>query len=64
VTAARANRLPRWFVVTLAAAPAAFLLVFYAWPFATLLTRGLRLDAVTVVNCVAFSSSAFISWWM
>ena len=41
------NRLPRWFVLALAAAPAAFLLVFYAWPFGTLLAEGLRLDAVS-----------------
>ena len=40
-----ANRLPRWFVAALATAPTVFLLVFYAWPFATLLTRGLRLTA-------------------
>jgi thiamine transport system permease protein len=41
------NRLPTWFVVALAAAPTLFLLVFYVWPFATLLTRGLRIQAVT-----------------
>ena len=34
------NRLPGWFVIALAAAPAAFLLVFYAWPFVTLLVHG------------------------
>src|SRR3954453_8255785 len=41
------NRLPLWFVGALAATPTVFLLVFYAWPFATLLTHGLRVEAVT-----------------
>ena len=40
------NRLPGWFVIALAAAPAAFLLVFYAWPFATLLVHGVRLESI------------------
>jgi thiamine transport system permease protein len=40
------NGLPRWFVLALAAAPTAFLLVFYVWPFATLLGRGLRIETV------------------
>ncbi len=35
------NRLPSWFVATVAIPPAMFLLVFYAWPFVTLLSRGL-----------------------
>jgi thiamine transport system permease protein len=38
------NRLPAWFVAALAAAPTMFLLVFYVWPFATLLARGLGVD--------------------
>lgn len=40
------NRLPRWFVPALAAAPAGVLVVFYAWPFATLLGRGLSAAAL------------------
>jgi thiamine transport system permease protein len=36
-----ANRLPTHVVVALAVVPAAFLAVFYVWPFATLLARGL-----------------------
>lgn len=36
-----ANRLPVWFVVAVAAPPALFLAIFYAWPFVTLLARGL-----------------------
>jgi len=47
VSRGAANRLPRWFVAALATTPTIFLLVFYAWPFATLLTRGLRLTAVS-----------------
>ena len=35
------NRLPRWFVASVAIPPAMFLLVFYVWPFLTLLERGL-----------------------
>ena len=40
------NRLPRWFVPVMAAAPVVMLLVFYAWPFATLLGRGLSPESV------------------
>ena len=36
------NALPRWFVVLVAVPPAAFLLVFYVWPFGTLVARGVR----------------------
>jgi len=39
------NRLPRWFVPVMAAAPVVMLLV-YAWPFATLLGRGLSPESV------------------
>ncbi|MEO6651608.1 MAG: iron ABC transporter permease [Ilumatobacteraceae bacterium] len=35
------NGLPRWFVAAVAVPPAAFLLLFYVWPFVTLLARGL-----------------------
>jgi len=47
VKPARPNALPRWFVATLAVPPTMFLLVFYVWPFATLLAHGLRIDAIT-----------------
>lgn len=47
VSRAAPNRLPSWFVAAVAAAPVLFLLVFYAWPFATLLAHGLRIQAVT-----------------
>ncbi len=40
------NRLPRRFVVAVAAPPAAFLLIFYAWPLATLMVRALSADAL------------------
>jgi thiamine transport system permease protein len=36
----RLNRLPLWFVAGVTALPATFLAVFYVWPFATLLGRG------------------------
>ncbi len=63
------NRLPRWFVPALAAVPVVVLAVFYAWPFVTVLGRGLSRsalaetlgDAVTwhvvVVHAVAGASS-------
>jgi len=47
VSDASPNRLPRWFVVLLATAPIVFLLLFYAWPFATLLVHGVRLESIT-----------------
>lgn len=40
------NRLPRWFVAAVTVPPLLFLLLFYAWPFATLMWRGLGADAV------------------
>lgn len=40
------NRLPRWFVPGVAAVPAVVLAGFYAWPFATLLGRGLSPESV------------------
>lgn len=43
---ARADRLPRPVLVGLAAVPVLFLVVFYAWPFLTLLGRGLDVEAV------------------
>ncbi len=36
------NRLPRWFVAALAAAPVLFIAAFYAWPVGTLLWSTLR----------------------
>ena len=38
--------MPRPLLVALTAVPAAFLVVFYAWPFATLLARGLSPEAI------------------
>lgn len=43
---ASANRLPRWVVAAVTLPPAAFLAVFYAWPFATLIARGLGAGAI------------------
>jgi thiamine transport system permease protein len=41
------NRLPGWFVITVAALPIGFLALFYLWPFVTLLGRGLAPDAIS-----------------
>jgi thiamine transport system permease protein len=40
------NRLPRRFVAALAAGPAVFLVLFYAWPFGTLLASALDVTAI------------------
>lgn len=40
------NRLPAWFLASVALPPIAFLALFYLWPLATLLARGLGADAV------------------
>jgi thiamine transport system permease protein len=40
------NPFPRWFVIAVVAPPVAFLAVFFVWPFATLLGRGLTGEAV------------------
>lgn len=40
------NALPRWFVALVAVPPASFLVVFYGWPFATLVARGSGLAAI------------------
>ena len=41
-----ANRLPRWFVVLLSLGPATALVVFYAWPFVTLVFEAVGAQAV------------------
>jgi thiamine transport system permease protein len=44
---ARVNRLPRWLLVALAIGPALGLLVFYAWPFATLMVEAVTTTAIS-----------------
>jgi thiamine transport system permease protein len=41
------NRLPRWLLVALAAAPALGLGVFYAWPFVTLIVEAVTATAIS-----------------
>ena len=41
------NRLPRWFVAVVTMPPLLFLVLFYAWPFVTLMWRGLSADAIS-----------------
>jgi thiamine transport system permease protein len=43
---ARVNRLPRWLLVALAIGPALGLVVFYAWPFATLMAEAVSTTAI------------------
>lgn len=40
------NRLPRWLRATITIIPVAFLLMFYAWPLATLIGKVIHLDDV------------------
>jgi thiamine transport system permease protein len=44
---ARVNRLPRWLLVALAIGPTLGLVVFYAWPFATLVAEAVTTAAIS-----------------
>ncbi|NNE12582.1 MAG: iron ABC transporter permease, partial [Ilumatobacter sp.] len=58
------NRLPRWFVAAATAPPVLFLGVFYVWPFATLLARGLGGDAAreTLQRSATWQVAWFTLW--
>jgi len=53
--------LPRALVIALGAVPAAFLLLFYAWPFATLLGSGL--SPTTVSDALSDTNTRRIAWF-
>lgn len=55
------NSLPRRLVAALALAPVVFLVVFYAWPFLTLLARGLGVSALT--DAAGRSTTWSIAWF-
>jgi thiamine transport system permease protein len=55
------NRLPPWFVGIAATPPAVFLLLFYVWPFGTLLTRGVEPGAITAT--LARASTWRVLWF-
>ncbi len=55
------NRLPRRLIVAVAAVPVLFLVVFYLWPFATLLARGLT--PATVRDTFSRASTWDIAWF-
>ncbi len=59
-----ANRLPRWFVAALAAAPAVGLLVFYVWPFGNLLVEALDGESVraTLTRRATWEIAWFTLW--
>lgn len=57
----RLNRLPRWFVVAAACPPACFLVLFYLWPFATLVARGVDVDAV--VDTLSRGDTWHVLWF-
>jgi thiamine transport system permease protein len=55
------NRLPRWLPITLAVAPAVLLLVFYAWPFVTLLTTAV--DRQVIVDTLSSARTWRVVWF-
>ncbi len=57
----RLNGLPRWFVAAVALPPLTFLLIFYVWPFGTLVGRGLGLGAI--VDTLGRSATWRILWF-
>jgi thiamine transport system permease protein len=58
---ARVNRLPRWLLVALAIGPTLGLLVFYAWPFATLLVEAVTTTAIA--DTFARASTWEVVWF-
>jgi thiamine transport system permease protein len=58
------NRLPRWFVPALAVVPVGVLALFYAWPLATVLRRGLSRAALseTLGDAVTWDVLWFTLW--
>ena len=61
---ATVNHVPRWLVPGLAAVPALVLVVFYAWPLATVLGRGLSRSALadTLGDAVTWEVVWFTLW--
>jgi thiamine transport system permease protein len=57
----RGNRLPPWLIGGLTALPVGFLVVFYAWPFAELLARGLR--PATAAATLGDASTWRVAWF-
>ncbi len=55
------NRLPRWFVAAVTVPPAAFLVLFYVWPFATLMGRGLSPGAIA--DTLARDATWRVAWF-
>jgi thiamine transport system permease protein len=55
------NRLPRWLLVTLAIGPVVGLIVFYAWPFATLVNEAVTTTAIT--DALGRSSTWQVVWF-
>lgn len=55
------NALPRRFVTAVALPPAAFLLVFYAWPLATLVASGV--DRGAIADTLGRSSTWSVVWF-
>jgi thiamine transport system permease protein len=60
-TGARVNRLPRWLLVALTIGPAAGLMVFYLWPFTTLLVEAVGADSIS--DTLRRSSTWDVVWF-
>ena len=58
------NRLPRWFLGAVALPPAAFLGLFYVWPFATLIGRAVGTGAIgaTLRRSATWEVLWFTTW--
>ena len=55
------NRVPRWLLVALAAGPVAGLVIFYAWPFATLVAEAVTEESVR--DTLGRSSTWEVVWF-
>ena len=55
------NRLPRWLLVALAAGPVAGLLLFYAWPFVTLVVEAVTEESIR--DTLGRSSTWEVVWF-
>lgn len=63
MTAAPAVRVPRWLPAALAVAPGVFLLVLYAWPFATLVARAFSDGGAEALDVLRRGATWRVIWF-